>query len=332
MKNLFHPLPKSDHHHHLFLGGHRRRMEELFGASLADFCLGTQAPRLQTFESAQPHHIMMQAGRLRSQVAIARMTAWIREEYMPLCGHEKFLEYAVTAALEAARDDNVRRLEASFNLTFAEYFHLSAADFLTVLRDTHQRVAPEMIFGCDLGISRTAPVDAQFTWLERFLEIKDDFDSPNFFISGVDLYDVEDISRDREFQKFFALAARHGLKRKAHVGEFSPAETVLAAVEMLELDEVQHGIHAGDSPETARRIARRGTRLNVSPASNEILGAADFSRKPHPLRVLHEEGVRISLATDDLLLFGKTITDQCVSLAEQEIFTPEEICEIIAGE
>ena len=308
MNDFFRHLPKSDHHHHLFLGGHRRRIEELFDVKLADF---RHAAELTT-----------------SEAAIGRLTAWIREEYMPLCSREKFLEYAVTAALEAARDDNVLRLEASFNLTFTENFHLSAADFLTILCDTHRRTAPEMIFGCDLGISRTAPADTQFTWLQRFLEIKDEFASPCFFISGVDLYDVEDLTRDREFQKFFTLAARHGLKRKAHVGEFSPAETVLTAVEMLELDEVQHGIHAGYSPEIARRLARRGTRLNVSPASNEILGAADFSRKPHPLRVLHEEGVRISLATDDLLLFGKTITDQCVRLAEQEIFTPEELHEM----
>lgn len=312
----FHALPKTDHHHHLFLGGRRQRIETLFGVSLLDFT------------DFRPE-ICRNRGKTPSAAAIGRISEWIRQEYFPICAHENFLEFAVRAALEAAAEDNVRRLETSVNLTFPAFFQLSAFDFLTRLRNVHQEAAPEMKFFLDLGISRTEPADTQFAWFQEFLDVKPDFDSPRFGISGIDLYDVEDTARDADFRGFFTLAGHHGLKRKAHIGEFSPAESVPAAVEMLELDEIQHGVHAGDSPEIARRLARQKTRVNISPASNEILDAIDFSRNPHPLRVLYDAGVNFSLATDDLMLFGKTITDQAISLVEQGVFTAEEVAGMI---
>ena len=46
--------------------------------------------------------------------------------------------------------------------------------------------------------------------------------------------------------------ATAGLKLKAHVGEFGGAEEVRRTVEVLDLDEVQHGIAAAESVEVMR--------------------------------------------------------------------------------
>ncbi len=317
--SAFRSLRKVERHHHLFLGGTRQRMEELFGVHLTDFA------------DFRPE-VCRNGGKTTSAAAIGRMTAWIRQEYFPLIKQERFLELAVQAALETAAEDHVARLETSVNLTFPEFFSLDAEAFLTVLRKVHRQVAPEMILCLDLGADRSEDPGRQYDWLLRFLEVKPLFDSPLFRITGLDLYDVEDTSRDTEFQKFFITAAEHGLKRKVHVGEFSSAETVRQTVETLNPEEVQHGIHAGESREVARWLAARGTRLNVAPASNVMLDAVDFSQSPHPLRVLYDAGVKLSLSTDDPLLFGESISSQAAQLVATGVFTETEMLEILEAE
>lgn len=310
--SAFHCLRKVERHHHLFLGGRRQRMEALFGVQITDFA------------DFQPE-VCQNAGQTTSLAAMSRMRAWIVAEYGKLIKHPQFLELAIQAALEAAQEDHVARLETSINLLFPERFTLDAEVFLVLLRKVHQRVAPEMVLCLDLGVDRSEPPGRQYDWLLRFLELKPDFDSSAFRISGLDLYDVEDAARDEDFHRFFITAAEHGLTRKVHVGEFSPAEVVRQTVETLSPEEVQHGIHAGESREVARWLAQRGTRLNVAPASNAALGAVDFSVRPHPLRVLYDEGVKLSLSTDDPLLFGASISSQAAQLVENNVFTESEM-------
>jgi len=52
------------------------------------------------------------------------------------------------------------------------------------------------------------------------------------------------------------------------------------------------------------------------------------SLKEHPMRKLYDEGVSITINTDDHLLFNSTITDQFADLIHQGLFTFEEIDEI----
>jgi adenosine deaminase len=56
------------------------------------------------------------------------------------------------------------------------------------------------------------------------------------------------------------------------VGERGDADSVWRGVEELELDEVQHGIAAADSPAVMRFLAERRIRLNICPTSNLMLG------------------------------------------------------------
>ena len=69
------------------------------------------------------------------------------------------------------------------------------------------------------------------------------------------------------------------------------------AVEVLELDEVQHGIAAAGSSRVMTELARRGVRLNICPTSNLKLGRV-ASLRDHPIRRLHDAGVRVTVNTD----------------------------------
>ena len=89
---------------------------------------------------------------------------------------------------------------------------------------------------------------------------------------------------------------------KAHVSEWGTAEVVKRAVELLELDEVQHGIAASGSVHVIRFLIDNHIRLNITPTSNVKLGRIRGLQK-HPIRELYRAGVNVTINSDDILIF-----------------------------
>ena len=125
------------------------------------------------------------------------------------------------------------------------------------------------------------------------------------------------------------MAEKYGLKKKAHVGEFSDAASVKNFVEMFNLDEVQHGIGAAQNDKVLQFLADRKIRCNVCPQSNVMLGAVK-DLKSHPLRKMMDAGVPISIGTDDILFFGKTNSEQFYDLVKVNLITEKEADKLMA--
>jgi adenosine deaminase len=119
------------------------------------------------------------------------------------------------------------------------------------------------------------------------------------------------------------------MKCKAHAGEFGSADSVREAVEILELDAVQHGIGAAGSPEVMKWLAGHQIPLNVCPTSNIKLKRVR-SYKTHPIRILFDHGVRVTINTDDALVFGDGVSEQYLKLYRAGVFTLEEL-DVIRG-
>jgi adenosine deaminase len=65
-------------------------------------------------------------------------------------------------------------------------------------------------------------------------------------------------------------------------------------VEALELNEVQHGINAADSPDVMNWLAGNQIRLNACPTSNVMLSRTpDLQR--HPIRRLVDCGITVTI-------------------------------------
>ncbi len=311
MPTRFTPRPGwHERHHHLFLGGALRTVEEFFGVNMADFRT-YQVPNAKI----QP-----------SEQALGRLNCWIREFYRPLLFQPNFISRTVRASLLQAQADGVSVLETSLGVIFPTLLHRSASDILAEIARTHTETAPEIVLKLDLGFSRSDSATQQEKYLEDFLESI--ATHPEFvpYLSGVDLFDVEDTQPPENFVPIYRKATVAGLKLKAHVGEFGSAETIRHTVETLDLAEVQHGIHAADSPEVLHFLKKRGTILNLSPASNLFLRSYDYDQNPHPIRKIFDAGVRFTISTDDYTLFHATISEQLNTLTP--IFSPSEMEEI----
>ena len=161
----------------------------------------------------------------------------------------------------------------------------------------HARVAADIQWIPQIDLAREVPVDIQARRLAPFLEL-------GFWrahISGDELAQPTAV-----FKPLYRQAKDAGLRLKAHVGEWGDAYSVQRAVEDLELDEVQHGIAAAQSAPVMKFLADNRIRLNICPTSNVLLGRV-ASLAEHPIRKLYDASVKVTVNTDDVLVFGEGV-------------------------
>jgi len=94
-----------------------------------------------------------------------------------------------------------------------------------------------------------------------------------------------------------------------------PDESVRAAVELLGAERIGHGLAAAQDPAVLALLRERGVPLEVSLTSNVATGAlAQVS--DHPLPRFLDEGVCVTLNSDDPGLFGTTLEQEFRLAAE----------------
>ncbi len=102
---------------------------------------------------------------------------------------------------------------------------------------------------------------------------------------------------------------------------------VKRAVDVLGLDEVHHGNNAAKSDDVMRFLADSKIKLNMCPSSNVKLGYTD-SYKDHPIRILYENGVKVTINTDDLLIFDSSIENEYLLLYQAGTLSAEQLDDI----
>lgn len=167
-----------------------------------------------------------------------------------------------------------------------------------------------------LGLSRHCQVALLREWMAPWLELG--------FHRVLDLSGDELAQPIEVFQPLYRAAKNRGMRLKAHVGEWGTADDVRRAVEVLELDEVQHGVAAAESPAVMRFLADHGIRLNICPTSNLLLGRV-ARLQDHPIRKLFDAGVRVTVNTDDAIVFGVGVSEEFLGLFQAGVFTAAEL-------
>ena len=118
-----------------------------------------------------------------------------------------------------------------------------------------------------------------------------------------------------KFARVFAAAAQRGLKRVAHAGEEGPPEYVFEALDILEVDRLDHGNRSLEDPALVRRLAEEQMTLTVCPLSNLKLCVVP-SMADHPVDRMLAQGLRVTLNSDDPAYFGGYINANYLAAAE----------------
>ena len=142
---------------------------------------------------------------------------------------------------------------------------------------------------------------AAFATLEEALPYRDQ-------IIGVGLDSGERGNPPEKFAGVFARAGALGLHRVAHAGEEGPPAYISAALDVLHVERIDHGVRCLEDPALVRRLARAEVPLTVCPLSNvKLCVVRDLAH--HPLRTLMAKGLCVTVNSDDPAYFGGYIND-----------------------
>ncbi len=283
-------VQKADLHVHAYLGGCRAYVNERTGQDI---------PPLQ--------------GVLGS---MDEMHSWNEAHLAPVFKIPGRQALPFEATFAQCRRDGVVRIDMGLDVAVVARDWTSAADAWEWLKAIHQREAPEVDWLPQLGASRGTRPENVEKWAAPLLELG--------AFKTFDVYGDELARPVEDFVPVYRRARAAGLIVKCHVGEWGSADDVVRAVETLELDEVQHGIAAADSPWAMRFLADAGVRLNLCPTSNLKLGRV-ARIEDHPIRRLYDEGVRVTVNSDDPLMFGSDLSEEFLLLFRAGVMTAAEL-------
>ena len=143
-------------------------------------------------------------------------------------------------------------------------------------------------------------------------------------IRGVGLDSSEVGHPPLKFARVFKAARAKGLKLVAHAGEEGPPEYVWEALDILDVDRIDHGNRALEDPALVKRLVHDGKTLTVCPLSNLKLCVV-ASLQDHPLRTMLDLGLKATINSDDPAYFGGYLGQNWLETAEALSLTREEL-------
>ncbi len=289
--NLLKLIPKADLHNHFFLGGNRAYIEKHLGINIPEL-------------SSKLHNM-------------DEMHKWVNQNIGAIFDTADKRRLAIEATFVQACGDGVTILEIGDDVWANEQFYGGNLDkLIETFQTSHKQFAPETKFRFQIGLSRHCPIKMLEEWLDPF------WGKECFY--SVDLYGDEMAQPIINFKPLYRKAKARGLVLKAHVGEWGDADSVKEAVEELELDEVQHGIAASKSLAVMHWLADNHIQLNICPTSNVLLNRVESIEK-HPIRTLFDQGIKVTVNTDDILVFGQSVSQEFINLFNARVFSAEEL-------
>jgi len=141
-------------------------------------------------------------------------------------------------------------------------------------------------------------------------------------VIGIGLGGSEQKFPPEPFESVFQFARDKGFHRVTHAGEAAGAESVWGAVEKLDVERIGHGVRSIEDPKLVDYLKQKQIPLEVCVTSN--LKTAVFpSIEVHPIKQFFDDGLLVTINSDDPTMFGATITDEFLILYEKAGFTSE---------
>lgn len=162
--------------------------------------------------------------------------------------------------------------------------------------------------GLILSFLRHLPEEEAFRTLEQAMPFRD-----AFFAVGLDSSEMG--HPPSKFERVFAKARAEGFLAVAHAGEEGPPEYVWEALDLLKVSRIDHGVRAAEDPRLVERLIEEQIPLTVCPLSNTKLRVFDDMRQHNILQLL-EQGVKVTVNSDDPAYFGGYVTENFMALHE----------------
>ena len=144
-------------------------------------------------------------------------------------------------------------------------------------------------------------LQAALPWRDRFI--------------GVGLDSSEVGHPPEKFTRVFAQARALGLHVVAHAGEEGPPAYIWSALDVLQVERIDHGVQAIHDPALMQRLAQSRVPLTVCPLSN--LKLCVFGRlEEHNLKHMLDAGLCVTINSDDPAYFDGYLNETTSKLSK----------------
>ncbi|MDM0470106.1 adenosine deaminase [Clostridium perfringens] len=289
--NTIRSIPKSDLHNHFALGGNREYIKGITGIDIP-YCKDI----------------------LKS---IDDMNNWDNKYLGEKFNNKEMRKIKIDATFVQANLDGIKILEIGEDVWgLGEFFNNDIEELISTFTESNKKFAPETELRLQIGLSRHCSIDYLLGCLENFWGRKEFY--------SIDLYGDELAQPIEKFEPIYRKAKDNGLRLKAHIGEWGTSDDIRRGVEILGLDEIQHGISAVESEEVIKYLIDNKIRLNITPTSNVKLGRIK-SICDHPIKELYRAGVDITINSDDILIFNSDVSKEYLKLYKNNVLSVEEL-------
>lgn len=305
LKDFIHGLPKAELHVHIE---------------------GTLEPELK-LKLAQRNHIHLDQQSIEDVRASYRFNdlASFLAVYYPamdvLQTEEDFYDLAM-AYLKRAAKNNIRHAEIFFD----PQAHTSRGiAFSTVINGLYKATVDARALNIDARLImcflRDLSSESARQTLEESLPYQDKF-------IGIGLDSDEHNNPPMKFFNQFAKAAELGWHRTAHadIDQKDSIEHIRQLLEVIGVERIDHGTNIVEDPDLVSFAANHQIGFTSCPLSNSFVSP---EMKGKEVLTLLEQGVKVSINSDDPAYFGGYISNNYLALAQNFNLTPEQIVTLI---
>ena len=227
---------------------------------------------------------------------------------------------------------NVLRTKADFHDLAMAYFDRAAADGVVhaeIMFDPQTHTDRGIAFGTVIEglLSAQKEAEAKHGLTSRLIlsflrHLTEDAAFETLAQAGPWLDRIEAVGLDssevghppEKFARVFAAARDKGLKLVAHAGEEGPPSYVWQALDLLNIDRMDHGNRSLEDDALVARLADEGMTLTVCPLSNiKLCVVEDIAN--HPIDRMLALGLKATVNSDDPAYFGGYVADNYRAIA-----------------
>jgi len=284
-------LPKADVHAHMILSAPFKAYQDIAGDNIK--------PPPQRFPGG-----------------LNEFLNYLRQEIFIHLKEPDHLRHLLRKTFEHMIEDGIVYTELSYDIHIPLIFNLSWSEAVKIFDDETAKYANKIKVRPEFGIPRETPPEL---WREHYKKALG-----TGYFESIDLYGAELHAPIEAFDSYLSDAKKLGLKIKIHSGEVGEASRVLHELKTYHPDAIQHGVRAAEDPKVLAVLAKSGVAVNVCPWSNYCLNVVP-TYKSHPVGAMLRAGVKVTINTDDLTVFGRSLSEEFIALHQAGIMTEQEL-------
>ncbi|MDP2546540.1 adenosine deaminase [Oceanobacter sp. 4_MG-2023] len=174
-----------------------------------------------------------------------------------------------------------------------------------------------------LSLLRHLSEEEGLAMLESVKPYRDDF-------VAIGLASAEQGNPPEKFARLYQAAKDQGYQLIAHAGEEGPPEYIWGALDILNVDRVDHGVRSVEDAALVQRLVDEQVPLTVCPLSNVRLRVFD-TMADHNILAMLEQGLCVTVNSDDPTYFGGFINENFTALADDLGMTKAQAVQLAAN-